>query len=472
MSSPLNTRSKRIAFALVSGVQLHLVIGLEPWWPMAWFAPIPLLCAAFRAEPGETRWLCFVAVLVGVAGNLSYYAETSGHLYVAVLVLLLQALAWMFVVGFARRVVLSSNSWLTVFAYPLAWTALETLIDTFSPHGTWGSLAYTQMDALPMIQIASFAGAPGIVFLVSLFPSTVAVALHHGKNLARPFLAYGVPVGILIAAFIYGSVRLATARDGEALSVGLVAIDQYLDRTIPADLADRVWRQYEVAISELAAKGARIIVLPEKIEVLESESAKEKRDFFAATAKKNNVYLVVGMGVIKDGVTKNRAWMFSPAGELVGEYDKQHLVPGLEADITPGNQYVDVAAEGRRFGLAVCKDMHFSSLGRGYGRERVNAVLEPAWDFDRDGWLSLRLAAMRGLESGYAVVHSARNSLLAISDRFGRIIAQTPSRKLPGATLLADLPLGPGQPTIYARIGDLFGWLCVAIGLGMRFKLR
>src|SRR5476651_2572087 len=263
MSSPLNTRSKRIAFALVSGVQLHLVIGLEPWWPMAWLAPIPLLCAAFRAEPGETRWLCFVAVLVGVAGNLSYYAETSGHLYVAVLVLLLQALAWMFVVGFARRVVLSSNSWLTVFAYPLAWTALETLIDTFSPHGTWGSLAYTQMDALPMIQIASFAGAPGIVFLVSLFPSTVAVALHHGKNLARPFLAYGVPVGILIAAFIYGSVRLATARDGEALSVGLVAIDQYLDRTIPADLADRVWRQYEVAISELAAKGARIIVLPE-----------------------------------------------------------------------------------------------------------------------------------------------------------------------------------------------------------------
>ena len=68
-------------------------------------------------------------------------------------------------------------------------------------------------------------------------------------------------------------------------------------------------------------------------------------------------------------------------------------------------------AIGYRAGLAICKDMHFAALGRGYGRERVNVVLEPAWDFYVDGWMSVRLAALRGL-NGTARALRARQFFL------------------------------------------------------------
>jgi len=38
---------------LVSGGLLFMSYGLQPWWPAAWLAPIPLLIVAFAA-PART----------------------------------------------------------------------------------------------------------------------------------------------------------------------------------------------------------------------------------------------------------------------------------------------------------------------------------------------------------------------------------------------------------------------------------
>jgi apolipoprotein N-acyltransferase len=49
-----------------------------------------------------------------------------------------------------------------------------------------------------------------------------------------------------------------------------------------------------------------------------------------------------------------------------------------------------------------------------------------------------------------------------VTDRYGRLIGAEASASAPVATLLAAAPLGPGRPTPYARLGDWFGWFCVA----------
>ncbi len=64
-----------------------------------------------------------------------------------------------------------------VFALPVLWSAVEYLAEFRSVHSTWGNLAYTQMDCLPLIQIASITGIWSISFVVLLFPSTIAVLL-------------------------------------------------------------------------------------------------------------------------------------------------------------------------------------------------------------------------------------------------------------------------------------------------------
>jgi hypothetical protein len=40
------------------------------------------------------------------------------------------------------------------------------------------------------------------------------------------------------------------------------------------------------------------------------------------------------------------------------------------------------------------------------------------------------------------------------------MLAVESSTKLPGATLLATVNVGPRIATIYSRFGDLLGWIC------------
>jgi apolipoprotein N-acyltransferase len=119
-------------------------------------------------------------------------------------------------------------------------------------------------------------------------------------------------------------------------------------------------------------------------------------------------------------------------------------------------------------GLEICKDMDFHAMIR---RDEVATKPEllavPAWDFDTDDWSHARIAILRSVENGVPMARTARTGLLTLNDRYGRIVAQ--ARSAGGfTTLVGDLPLdGRGGMTIYDRIGDAFGWLCVVLALGI-----
>jgi apolipoprotein N-acyltransferase len=153
----------------------------------------------------------------------------------------------------------------------------------------------------------------------------------------------------------------------------------------------------------------------------------------------------------------------------LAEYRKQHMVPHLEGDLAPGNEEVVRTFDGARFGLAICRDLIFTAFGRRYGRLGVSAMLVPAWDFYRDAWMASEVATLRGVENGYAVVRAGRESYLNVSDRYGRTLARRRSADFPGSSLLADLPLAPPVPTLYARYGDVFGWLTVVAAVWAAF---
>jgi apolipoprotein N-acyltransferase len=468
LNSLFNSGLKRFGAALLAGALLHFTVGLNPCWPIAWIAPAPLLVAAFYASRGETRLLAAVASFIGLTSLFGYYALVAGRVGSLMLVLL-QMLGWIFIVSFTRAIVRRSNQWFTVLAYPLVVAGLDTLISAFSPHGTFGSLAYTQMNALPVIQVACIAGTPGIVFVISLFASVVAVAFYREKSRSQPLLAYGFPLLIVAGAVGFGALRLASNKiPRENVPIGMVAIDDFVGPDVPREKAQSIWDGYSEAIARLAKQGARIVVLPEKIDVKEPVPI-QRREWLAEIARRNDVYLVVGLGISTDAGWKNRAWVFGPSGDLLAEYDKQHLVPGLEAAMTSGRENVVREIDGHRLGVAICKDMHFASLGRSYGKEQVTAVLEPAWDFNQDGWMASRIAALRGVENGYAVVHSARESLLSASDRYGRFVAEALSSELPGTSIIAQVPITRPLPTPYTRFGGWFGWLCVVGAILLRF---
>ncbi|MGH7339532.1 MAG: hypothetical protein ACREKH_03505, partial [Candidatus Rokuibacteriota bacterium] len=199
--------------------------GLEPWWWAAWLAPIPVLVAAFRASTREAWALAVIAGLLGSASTASYYAMFIGPIGSS-FVMLLRGLALGIVVARTRAAVRGSRHWLTAFVYPALMAGFDTLVAAVSRDGTMDSLAYSQMAALPVVQITSLAGAAGIVFVVSLFAALVAIVWHCRTDMDKPWLAYGLPSALIVTVLAYGSVRLSTGSAASALAVGLIAIDR------------------------------------------------------------------------------------------------------------------------------------------------------------------------------------------------------------------------------------------------------
>jgi apolipoprotein N-acyltransferase len=450
-----------VALALAGGLALRVGFGLHPVWWLAWLAPAPLLVAVLRSTPRFAFVLTVLAALLAASASFHYLSIVM-PLPAALWTVVLTALPWVLVVGLARRVMARVASPWGLLAYPLLWAGLDTVLAHALPDGNWGSPAYSQAAFLPAVQVLALAGVAGLVFLVALVPAVLALmAVRGGRALRVPAACTLV---LVAASFAFGWWRMPADGGAPGTLVGLAVSDDFIGPRTPHAYNARIWAQYERHADTLAGQGARIVVLPEKIAVLAPPAADAVARRLSALARRNGIWLAAGIGIDDGHVKRNLVWLFAPDGHLDASYRKHHMAPP-ERDFTPGTAY-DVRTIGATpYGLAVCKDMHFAALGRAYGERGAAAMLVPAWDFGEDGDYAARLSALRGVESGFAMVRAAREGWLTVTDAYGRRIAATPSAALPGATLLAHLPADASPATLYRRSGDVFGWLCLGAGL-------
>jgi apolipoprotein N-acyltransferase len=450
-----------LAAAVVIGIGLRFVVNLDPVWWLAWFVPGLLLALALRSDGWVSRGLVALAALIGVTANAPYLLKVMPPVPV-VIVITLQALLWLFVLGATRRVVKAFDSGWTVLAYPVIWVAADTLLAHFTPDGNWGSLAYTQSDVLPIAQLASVFGVGGVLFVLMLLNSALALALYRGRRMQGAMPAYSAAVAVFVLTAVFGAWRLQAPVTGRPVTYGIVSIDDFIHGAGSEKSLD-VWAQYDDQISALADGGATIVLLPEKIDVLPAQDAESRKRHLGRVAASAKVWLVVGVGVDDGKERRNEAWVFAPDGQLATNYLKHYMAPP-EREFVSGNEYPVSPIDGVNHGVAICKDMHFASLGRGFGARDAAVMMVPAWDFHSDAWMAANMTKLRGVENGYMVVRSSRDGLLSVSDAYGRILALAESRPFPGTSMLATVDVGPRVPTIYTRIGDVLGWLCVVVG--------
>jgi hypothetical protein len=89
-----------------------------------------------------------------------------------------------------------------------------------------------------------------------------------------------------------------------------------------------------------------------------------------------------------------------------------------------------------------------------------------------NGWMTSPVTALRGVEGGYAVARPARNGLMSVSDRYGRILAEGTSGSQI-ATLMTRLPAaGRREPTIFVAFNWAFSWLGVLGAAAVVWSLR
>lgn len=460
--------------ALLAGLALHAGIGLQPAWWWTWITPVPVLWLALAIRRAGLAHAAVALASVVAATAYSRYFALVMPVPATVLATAGVALMWWAVLMSTRRIAHRIDTAWSVLAYPCAWVALDLLRATFLPDGDWGSLAYTQADVLPLLQVSALGGVPLLLFLLCLPASVLALLSWRRGRLRGAGWAVGATALSLLAAFGYGQHRLAAPAVGAPLRVGLASIDDAIGTQASVAYASNIRDRYDALVAELATAGARLVVLPEKIAVLAPAVADEWNAHFGALARTHDLWLEVGIG-IDDGVhPRNHAWLFGPDGERTDDYQKHFMAPPERAQsYAAGDTYHLRDIAGRRIGMAICKDMHFSRFGRMNGELGAAAMLVPAWDFAyRDAWLAERMTATRGVEGGYTVIRASREGLLSVSDARGRRLAEVPSAPMPGRGLLVDVPLGPREATLYSRIGDAFGWSCVVAAVLLRLAAQ
>lgn len=445
---------------IISASLLYLGTGLSPLPWLVMLAPLPVLIQAYRS-PTLTA-LAAVALCWTLAGlNLFGYLRGVLELPLAIIALALLTPAWHFVLAFliSKRLFHRGQVLLAALSLPAIWASLNYLDASVSPHGSFGNLAYSQIDNLLLSQLLAWTGLWGLDFLLILVPTALAlgvVSRHVGRK--RMLLALAlIPLLLVVGA---ASWRLHSTSTAPSIRVAALAYDEPA-YPMPGDDANTqtLLRTIDQDLAKLHAAGARFVLLPEVIARLDRAQIEAQSAHWQALADQYRMTLIIGIAEQTEPAEHNASWVIQP-GAAQRRYFKQHLLPFFEDRYQAGTTPLMFDTEAGRFGTAICKDLDFHKVGRDYGDAGTQLLFVPAWDFGIDGHMHARMAVFRGIENGFAILRSARRGEMTVSDALGRIVASTPSNQ---GQLIADVPVTRHEPTLYQHIGDAFAWACLIL---------
>jgi apolipoprotein N-acyltransferase len=371
------------AAAAVSGLLLWAAFPPQAQADSAWMALAPLFlvirrCAqggAGRARAAEAAGWAWLTGVVFWVMTLSWFPAIikNGGPWPLVLLGQVGLAAWCaaFLAVFAYascrvwRWAGSGPGWRRVAAVavadPLLWAGTEVARGWLFSGFAWNFLGVSQVANPPLIQIASVAGVYAVSALLVAVNGAVA---SLAERAAAPFLArvgraaeqagrpgFGgrllrsaesmLPIAATVLCWCWGMTRLQEARRLEAQAASWrVALVQPNTPCIFVRGSDTERAQLELLVSQTAVAGAAkpdLAVWPETAVLGSVPDEPETMRVIREGAAAAGAPLLTGtLEVEKTAVTPaaprglryyNAAWLFSAAGEPMGRYRKQHLVP-------------------------------------------------------------------------------------------------------------------------------------------------
>ncbi len=518
---------RRLLLAALTGLGYPLCFPSFDLGLLAWIVLVPL----HLAIEGMTLrracltgwlagWIAFIGTMSWVVNSMHLYGKMPLAPAYAVMGLLTAYLA-LFVAGYALGL-----QWLrrrlpccAFLAAPFLWVTLEWVRTHLFSGLPWVLLGYSQYQTLPIIQIADHTSVYGVSFLVVL----VNVALtelalwvwkrgdfsragkgdRHAPDDARgepvpvPWLTPALAVLAVLGAFSYGTAALKAAPVSPAmLQIGLVQANIDQARKWDAAFRRESLDRYE-RLTAAASTGADLVVWPEAATPFLFEREVGYRTEIVQLVRSHQVPLILGSPTVRfypDGrpYLLNSAYVLNKDGEIVGRYDKRHLVPfGEYIPLRPllffleklvvgigdfergtGPALLTVPASGAsmdpgrplRFGMAICYEVIFPDLVRHFVQEGADVMVT----ITNDAWFGhsaapyqhFGMVVLRAVENRVAFARAANTGISGFIDPYGHILQATPIFEELAVT--GSIPYGRAE-TFYTRYGDLFAYSCAII---------
>lgn len=466
---------------------------------LAWGALVPLFYVMEEKTLKTSFKLGFLTGLFSFVGIL-YWIIIAVHRYgnipliPSILILLLLVCYLSLYVGafvlLIRFLQMSLGIKFIIFA-PFLWVALEYLRSFLLTGFPWANLSHSQYLNLPFIQMTEITGVYGLSFAIVMVNLTVYSILRQWPKKTFPTSEVAISILVLLIFYLYGYVRINKVNqqidENPSLTVGIVQGN--IDQSIKWEesFQKETLNIYERLSFQLAEKKPDLILWPETATPFFFQDATEYQPFVLNIPKKTEAFLLFGTPSYKVERGKihhyNSALLVSPSGEVIGKYDKIHLVPYGEyvplgdyiplgslgegiGNFKPGKEIYNFSLPQGKFGVLICFEIIFPDLCRKFVKKGANflvTITNDAW-FGKTSapYQHLAIAIFRAVENRVFIARAANTGISAFIDPTGRIIKQ--SGLFTEETLVGRIRLS-GKKTFYTRFGDLFALLCSTISI-------
>lgn len=385
---------------------------------------------------------------------------------------------------------------------PVFWVALEFFRDRVIGV-PWEPLGNSQVDNIPFAHIAQLTGVYGLSFAIMLVNCAFTAGLllfgRRRKNLILSAAAAAVALQIGVFA---KPAPLPTIKQAVLLQQNAPIQDKWTHE------------QYDQLIAELAQISVRaepkspsgnpgLIVWNESPApfIANDPDDPQFRVWLSTMARDANSYVIAGSVAYVDprdppGKRQllNSALVVDPQGNIIGRYDKIHLVPFGEyvpfksllffadklvrevGDFARGTERKVFDLNGTRAGIVICYESVFPDEVREFAANGAQVFV----NISDDGWYGetsapyqhLQMSRMRAIENNRWVLLSTNNGITSVIDPVGRV-TQKVDRNIRTTLIARYAP--ETETTFYTRYGDVFAWVCVVISLlaiFVRFRIR
>lgn len=352
----------------------------------------------------------------------------------------------------------------SVLLFPAMMVLLEWIQYTFTPLASWGAAAYSQSSSIHVMQFLSIFGMAGLSFLVYWVNLSLASLMVKKEG---SFLTFTLPLSILGLVIFFGALRyeMSKSKGVDTITVAAVGTDSEIGG-LPLPQGNKNENDIEKIRNrtKVASEfGARIVVWTEAAFYLEPSYEETYIESFQELARSSSISLFASYILLVSEspfIYENKYLFISSNGEILHTYLKHQPVPGEPA--IKGTDPLEVyQMEGMNLGGVICYDYDFPYLAREYGNLKADIIAVPSSDWRGIDPLHTRMASFRAIEQGHSLLRSTRFGLSAAINPYGEMLSQMSSFDDNNKIMIAQLPV-EGTKTVYAIIGDLLVYLCIA----------
>jgi len=173
-----------------------------------------------------------------------------------------------------------------------------------------------------------------------------------------------------------------------------------------------------------------------------------------AKARQYNMYIMMGIKILENGLNRNCAVLFGRDGNVAGVYRKVQLpLEEVEAGVIPGDETVVFDTDFGKIGALICWDIAFAELSRDLANKGCEIIFMPS------NWNAPLQCATRAADNGVFTVLTTPyfyETPSMICNPLGETLARCKKAKKSGF-VYADIDLNRVYTSYYFSVGPCMG---------------